>query len=460
MSGGLLQNTAWRHREPSVVLQFASSRASAALPIACFVPLTPPRPFWLRRVRLHRAPLHPLRACFPAPRYTRRQLLRYLVVGTGIGSLLAASAPAPAFVDFDVNRYGDKEIRVSTLNRLKQNLRNVLSERPWHLEHLLRLALADALTYDQRTDVGGSSGTVRSLLGLFRSADGSAAAAPPPDGVDAKGAQEISEALQALGTIRRYVQDTSWADTIAFGGSVALEVTGGPRVKLQNGREDARVEQRQAVLEALHGYAPYWRFLTWATGDASDASPLTVHDIRALLRRSGLASDDDSAAAACVLVVGALGELGRIQDTLLSAAAEPSSGSGAEDADGDADGDAFDPTAAAVTYGKVRRRGLSSGDGSGSAGRGRPVAVNTSTRSLTLGSERFRNTYLKALRQRVRNGAALTPLESSLAADAACAAALDRLAGAASREFENRFAELLERATLLGARYSRVDVKL
>ncbi|KAF6001882.1 hypothetical protein F1559_000801 [Cyanidiococcus yangmingshanensis] len=177
---------------------------------------------------------------------SRRMFLRtMLVVSAGfvfpeLGPIDARLPSAQAFVDFDVNRYGDKEIRVSTLNRLKQNLRNVLSRSPHLLEPFVRLALADALTYDASTQTGGSNASIRLVLAKRNE---SAAGGLGTEG----GVSRLVEALKALEPIRSFIREVSWADTIAYAGVVALELTRGPRMRVQNGREDAPLQRQEQV---------------------------------------------------------------------------------------------------------------------------------------------------------------------------------------------------------------------
>lgn len=145
----------------------------------------------------------------------RRAFLRdlstlFVVKVAGVGSSLAA-------VDFDVDRFGDKELKVSAINRCKQNCRNVLATRPELLPAFFLLGVKDALSYEAETNSGGPNGSIRFELAESYNEEVRAAA----------------EALKEVRVLQR--EDMSFADTYAFGGATAIEVSGGPRMKIQLG---------------------------------------------------------------------------------------------------------------------------------------------------------------------------------------------------------------------------------
>ncbi|KAK4532547.1 hypothetical protein CCYA_CCYA12G3404 [Cyanidiococcus yangmingshanensis] len=367
-----------------------------------------------------------------------------LVVSAGfvfpeLGPIDARPPSAQAFVDFDVNRYGDKEIRVSTLNRLKQNLRNVLSRSPHLFEPFVRLALADALTYDASTQTGGSNASIRLVLAKRNE---SAAGGLGTEG----GVSRLVEALKALEPIRSFIREVSWADTIAYAGVVALELTRGPRMRVQNGREDAPLQRQEQVWRSVEQLTAYDRFLNGFGDDAS--THVTLDDICTLLIRAGLvpAGDQKQARHAGLLIVGALGELRRLEHFLPRAETLTSD---REDGRPASASSTFSEDTAQVTYGQVRD------DATGS----KAVAVNTSVRSLTLGKERFGNQYLRDLHSRLQRGEPVNATEASIAADAETLKELESLAKASEKSFANAYADLYQRATLLGARYSRIDLE-
>jgi hypothetical protein len=390
---------------------------------------------------------HALNSLQSTLHHSRRTFLRTLLAasaGVWLSDVPGEAHPqhvAQAFVEFDVNRYGDKEIRVSTLNRLKQNLRNVLSRSPHLFEPFVRLALADSLTFDADTQIGGSNASIRHILAKIMEK-------PAGNSSAARGVSQLMESLRALEPIRPFIKEVSWADTIAYAGVVALELTGGPRMRVQNGREDASAQRQEQVWLSVQQVPAYERFLN-GLGQADDLEDaVTLSDIGALLIRAGLvpAQDRKQAQHMSLLIVGALGELERLQQIL------PLSGhsdADPEDEQPSATASTFTEDTAQVTYGRLRDHASAS----------RTVAVNTSVRSLTLGKERFGNRYLRELYSRLRRREARNVSETSIAADTEAMQELELLAKANEKSFGNAYADLYQRATLLGAHYSRIDLE-
>lgn len=48
-------------------------------------------------------------------------------IGAGLGMVLLAPAKASAVVQFETERYGDKELKIATVNKLRQQIRNMVS---------------------------------------------------------------------------------------------------------------------------------------------------------------------------------------------------------------------------------------------------------------------------------------------------------------------------------------------
>jgi len=91
---------------------------------------------------------------------------------------------------------------------------------------IFKLALSDSLTYDAETKKGGLDGSViRRIL---------------------EGKSDVAYLQPAVDEIERIRKDllakteVSCSDLLAFGGAVAIEATGGPRVKTQLGRIDGK----------------------------------------------------------------------------------------------------------------------------------------------------------------------------------------------------------------------------
>jgi hypothetical protein len=135
-----------------------------------------------------------------------------------------APGAASATVFFDIERYGDKELKVSLLNKIKQQFRALYEKKPELLVPLFKIAMIDALKFNKATGVGGMDGSAVKLL----------ADTEDPAMMAALG--EISRIYKELG---RQTQIT-YADVIAYAGAVAIEATGGPRTVIQLGRTDGK----------------------------------------------------------------------------------------------------------------------------------------------------------------------------------------------------------------------------
>jgi hypothetical protein len=141
----------------------------------------------------------------------RRQLLTQ---GALCGSaLLASSCPSHATVAFDMTRYGDRELQIATINRLKQRVRDSCRASPELVPSFFELAIADALDYDRlKGGAGGLDGSIRYAKLL-----------PPPL---ASGLAEVDR-LQRLLVAQTEV---TFADMLAYAGGQSIEVVSGVKV--------------------------------------------------------------------------------------------------------------------------------------------------------------------------------------------------------------------------------------
>jgi L-ascorbate peroxidase len=114
----------------------------------------------------------------------------------------------------------------------------------------LRLAFHDAGTYDVRTHSGGAHGAIHLLQELSRSENSA-----------------MTTCVDLLGRTKETYPSLSWADLVALGGAAAVEICGGPTIRIGLGRVDAADP------------APEHRLPT------SDAGPT---QLRALFTRLGL----------------------------------------------------------------------------------------------------------------------------------------------------------------------------
>jgi len=199
---------------------------------------------------------------------SRRSFL-HLALAAG----LAAPNAAAASVFFDTERYGDKELKVSLLNKIKQQFRALYEKKPNLLVPLFRIAMMDALTYDQKSGVGGMDGSVVKLLA---------------DEADPQMVAALAEIKRIYKELGRQTQIT-YADVIAYSGAVAIEATGGPRTIIQLGRTDGTYKDGQII--------PPSGMDNW------DADAPTAEGVLAAFKFSGLTAKD------AVLMCGTLGAL-------------------------------------------------------------------------------------------------------------------------------------------------------
>lgn len=300
---------------------------------------------------------------------------------------------------------------------MKQNVRNVLTQKPELLPYFFTLTLHDALTFNPVTLDGGPNGSLR--LELER----------PENAALKVAADEIA----AIRTLQR--QDMSFADTCAFAGAVAVEVTGGPRIVVQLGREDAP----DPDVVSGDGSALY-------TGDA------TAAQLRQAFEHAGLDGSRD-----VVLFHGAVGSLNDIGQTRAAKLRE-SAISDDDDEEEDDDVTSKDD----VTYGKVQ----ASGEPGGSRKRRGAVLVETNVSLLTLGGQKkFGNDYLKAMLKAAKDESSSSSSDSKLSKrdrellnDKEMREMVQRYADNNGR-FVNDMADLYQKVSLLGSSFESMTLR-
>ena len=192
---------------------------------------------------------------------------------------MVGSKASHAKVFFDTDVYGDKELKIATVNKMKQKLRNAILLDYSIAPLLLELSINDALGYDPVTTDGGPDGSV-----AFE--------------VDREGNKKFSGVIDILSGVKKDLQRTntvSFADLVSFGGGEALETVGCPRTIVQVGRFDAKKANIKASLIDWDNLQP-----TEAALDAFYLSGVEPKDI--------------------ALLLGALGETIRISSEALAAA--------------------------------------------------------------------------------------------------------------------------------------------
>lgn len=175
-------------------------------------------------------------------------------------AVLSGTDRANAATTIDIQRYGDKELKIAAINKIKQLLRNELIQNPKGASDWIKLAISDAVSYNAATDAGGPDASIQYDDALLSKNQG------------------LKKALATCKAIRKQTLKTTevtLADVIAYAGAEAIEASGGPRIQVQIGRYDAGKMAPDAN--------PH---LSWAEGDLSSAiaaSGLGVKDAVVLL---------------------------------------------------------------------------------------------------------------------------------------------------------------------------------
>jgi len=135
---------------------------------------------------------------------------------------------ALASVTVDPDRYGDKELKMATVNIVKGQVRDLLTANPQLLSSFLQLSMQDALTYDASTGDGGPDG---GIVPLTLSAN------PPKVLV---GLIPAAKELEKLRKTLKRTTEITMADVVALAGAEAIETAGGPRLVVQLGKGETK----------------------------------------------------------------------------------------------------------------------------------------------------------------------------------------------------------------------------
>lgn len=171
--------------------------------------------------------------CNPEESHLRRRtFLKRVLVSTAI-STLTPTLPSNALVYVDPNRYGDKELQVGIVSKIRQVVRDTILKNPFLAPTFLEISIQDALSYDTNTMEGGPNGQVVDYI-LSTTSSSS------PYYIAAKELSTIKSQLQKSTAI-------TMADVVTFAGAQAIETLGGPRIVVQLGKLDSNdnIKNRQ-----------------------------------------------------------------------------------------------------------------------------------------------------------------------------------------------------------------------
>jgi len=172
---------------------------------------------------------------YEATELTRRTwMIQVSVVGATI--LSTSSSPANALVYVDPDRYGDKELQVGLVNKVRQTVRDAILQDVKLAPLFLQVAIQDALTYTAQTQAGGPNGQIVGYL---------------LENHKESPLYYAAQQLQAMRVKLRQSTEITMADVVTFAGAEAIESLGGPRIVVQLGKLDYSQEQVPMTLYNL-----------------------------------------------------------------------------------------------------------------------------------------------------------------------------------------------------------------
>lgn len=159
------------------------------------------------------------------------QLVSSMLFG-GLAAASMSAQPSQAVTYFDTEVYGDKELKIATVNKMKQKLRNEIHNNISLTPIFLKLAINDALGYSVETQDGGPDGSI--LFEMDRDAN--------------KGLENGILSLKKVQDELKRTNTVGFGDICAFAGVVALESVGCGRLTTQVGRFDAKKENSKKTV--------------------------------------------------------------------------------------------------------------------------------------------------------------------------------------------------------------------
>lgn len=129
--------------------------------------------------------------------------------------------------------------RVKQANDLRRLVRQEITKDPTIAATLLRLAFHDSFTFDVSSGKGGANGSIR-----LETARG--------ENFGLQRAVDVLRPIQAQTGL-------GWGDAVAVAGAEAVEATGGPRINVQLGRDQAEEGDPTGILPSLVETVPELR---------------------------------------------------------------------------------------------------------------------------------------------------------------------------------------------------------
>jgi Peroxidase len=169
-----------------------------------------------------------------------------LIIGSSsVFGLVQQPEQANAEVFMDPAMYGDQELRVGTVDTVRERTRRAILQDPALAPSFYQLALLDGLSFDANSQKYGPNGSV--IYSVLNSKDG---------GEYLSNLQDAAKVLiQAEKDLKKKTA-VSIADCVAIAGAEAIESVGGPVLPVQLGRlevEKSKVQIPPLPLDILAG---------------------------------------------------------------------------------------------------------------------------------------------------------------------------------------------------------------
>jgi len=178
-----------------------------------------------------------------SPETSRRNWMTNILIQSSAALPLIVANPnqAEASVFVDPDRYGDKELKIATVNKIRQNVRNAITTDPSFATTFLQIAIMDALSYDPSTQENGPDGSIVRTIMDSKAADPKF--------------KQGAEKLQDIAKLIKRTTEITMADVVTFAGAEAIESVGGPRIVVQLGKLDPKKSSAKAptVVDITNG---------------------------------------------------------------------------------------------------------------------------------------------------------------------------------------------------------------
>lgn len=162
------------------------------------------------------------------PQMSAAPLSRRAFTLAALSALSLPLIPKQALAQLSAPTAAPPAVRKSQATALRTGVRAAIRSDPTIAATLLRLAFHDSFTFDLDTGKGGANGSIR-----FET-----------DRSENFGLQRAVDVLRPI----QISSGLGWGDAVAVAGAEAVEATGGPRIDVQLGRDQAETEDPRGAL--------------------------------------------------------------------------------------------------------------------------------------------------------------------------------------------------------------------